>query len=65
MALAEPFPEVETPAVLVDLDVAEANVRRFQHHADAHGFRVRPHVKTHKLTGLARYQIAAGAVGIT
>ena len=56
---------VDTPAVLIDLDVAERNVDRFQAHADAAGLTVRPHVKTHKLPSLAAYQMAAGAVGIT
>lgn len=57
--------EVDTPAVLVDLDVAERNIDRFQAYADDHGLRVRPHIKTHKLPFLARRQVAAGAVGIT
>ena len=34
-------PEIETPAVLIDLDVAERNIRRFQYYADAHGMNVR------------------------
>lgn len=59
------FPEIDTPAVLVDLDIAEANIERFQAHCDSHGLRLRPHIKTHKLPCLARRQIEAGAVGIT
>ncbi len=59
------FDGITTPAVLVDLDIAEANIDRFQRHADAVGVRVRPHIKTHKLPRLAQRQIAAGAVGIT
>lgn len=59
------FPEIDTPAVLVDLDVAEANIDRFQAYCDAHGLRLRPHIKTHKLPRLARRQIDAGAIGIT
>lgn len=59
------FDMVSTPAVLVDLDVAQANIDRFQRHADAAGIRVRPHIKTHKLPLLAKRQIAAGAIGIT
>ncbi|MEO1092977.1 MAG: alanine racemase [Pseudomonadota bacterium] len=57
--------EIDTPAVVVDLDVAEANIERFQRYADAHGLAVRPHVKTHKLPSLAKHQLAAGAVGLT
>jgi D-serine deaminase-like pyridoxal phosphate-dependent protein len=59
------FPSLDTPAVLVDLDIAEANIDRFQKHCDAHGLKLRPHIKTHKLPRLARRQIAAGAIGIT
>lgn len=59
------FPEIDTPAVLVDLDIAEANIDRFQTHCNAHGLAVRPHIKTHKLPMLAKRQIAAGAIGIT
>jgi D-serine deaminase-like pyridoxal phosphate-dependent protein len=56
---------IETPAVLVDLAVATANIRRFQAFAAGRGLAVRPHVKTHKLPQLARLQIETGAVGIT
>lgn len=59
------FADITTPAVLVDLDIAETNIDRFQRHADAAGLRVRPHIKTHKLPLLAKRQIAAGAIGIT
>lgn len=59
------FPEIDTPAVLVDLDIAETNIDRFQAYCDANGLRLRPHIKTHKLPRLARRQIEAGAVGIT
>lgn len=59
------FPEIETPAVLIDLDVTEANVDRYQAYCDEHGLRLRPHIKTHKLPRLAKRQLAAGAVGIT
>ena len=59
------FPEVDTPAALVDLDLAEANIARFQQYCDRHGLATRPHIKTHKLHQLARAQLAAGAAGIT
>lgn len=56
---------VETPAVLIDLDVVERNIRRCQEHCDALGVTLRPHIKTHKLPLLAHAQLAAGAVGVT
>lgn len=56
---------VNTPAVLVDLGIARRNIERFQAYADAHGLKVRPHIKTHKLPVVAEMQLTAGAVGIT
>lgn len=56
---------IDTPAVLVDLDIARRNIQRFQSYADAHGLKVRPHIKTHKLPAVAAMQLAAGAIGIT
>ena len=56
--------DVETPAVLVDLDRVEANILRAQRHFDALGKGFRPHIKTHKIPYLARLQIQAGAIGI-
>lgn len=55
----------QTPAVVIDLDIAKRNIRRFQDFADRHGFAVRPHIKTHKLPQMAELQLEAGAVGIT
>lgn len=57
--------DIDTPAVVVDLDVAARNIERFQRYADAHGLKVRPHIKTHKLPQFAVLQQQAGAVGIT
>lgn len=56
--------DLDTPAVVVDLDRAEANIARLQHYLDEHGIANRPHIKTHKLPELAHKQVAAGAVGI-
>lgn len=57
--------DIETPAVLIDLDKVETNLRRAQAFADQHGLRLRPHIKTHKLPRFAQQQVALGAVGIT
>ena len=59
------FPDVETPAVLVDLDVAERNVTAMAGQARVHHTRLRPHAKTHKLIEIARLQMESGAVGLT
>jgi len=57
--------EIDTPAVLIDVDRAGANIKRVQDLADRVGFKLRPHIKTHKLPHFAQLQMAAGAVGIT
>lgn len=57
--------EIDTPAVLIDIDRAEANMQRFQAYADKHELAVRPHIKTHKLPRFAKRQVELGAVGIT
>ncbi|MCY4152135.1 MAG: D-TA family PLP-dependent enzyme [Aestuariivita sp.] len=54
-----------TPCVVVDLDIAEANITRFQAYCDSHNLKLRPHIKTHKLPDLAQFQLKSGAVGIT
>lgn len=56
---------IETPAVLIDLDVVERNIAKGQTQADRLGYKFRPHIKTHKLPLLAHAQLAAGAIGVT
>jgi D-serine deaminase-like pyridoxal phosphate-dependent protein len=60
-----PVEEFETPSIVVDLDVAEENIRKMQSFADKHGMGLRPHSKTHKSPYWAHRQLEAGAVGIT
>ena len=55
----------DTPAVLIDLSQAEANLMRAQAYADAQGFTLRPHIKTHKLPRFAKAALELGAKGIT
>jgi len=57
--------DVPTPALLVDLTVAQRNIDRMQAYADEHGLGLRPHTKTHKSLRLAARQLAAGARGLT
>ena len=56
---------LETPCVLINIDKVEANLIRAQDYADAHGLKLRPHIKTHKLVRFAKRQVELGAVGIT
>src|SRR5689334_11943762 len=57
--------ELDTPALIVDLDVMERNLSRMAAYCREHGLRLRPHTKTHKIPELARKQIESGATGIT
>jgi D-serine deaminase-like pyridoxal phosphate-dependent protein len=59
------YPELDTPALVIDLDVVRANVTEMAKTAARHGVRLRPHIKTHKMPELARMQLDAGAGGIT
>jgi D-serine deaminase-like pyridoxal phosphate-dependent protein len=59
-----PVDELDTPALIVDLDVVESNIRKMQSWADKHKVAVRPHAKTHKSPYFARLQMDAGAIGI-
>ena len=64
-ALGTPVEEFETPSIVVDLDIAETNIRKMQTFADDNGMGLRPHSKTHKSPYWAHKQLDAGAVGIT
>jgi len=55
--------DVDTPALVVDLDALESNIGRMAKAVD-HAVRLRPHAKSHKCAEIARRQIAAGAVGV-
>lgn len=63
--LGKRIEELETPVPIIDVDVVERNVTRWQERCNALGIANRPHIKTHKLLGLAKYQIEAGAKGVT
>jgi D-serine deaminase-like pyridoxal phosphate-dependent protein len=57
--------DLDTPALLVDLDVMERNLARMADYARSRNLRLRPHTKTHKSIALAKRQLALGAVGLT
>ncbi|MCB9537582.1 MAG: alanine racemase [Myxococcales bacterium] len=57
--------DLPTPAVVVEADRLEANLRAMAALCARHGVRLRPHVKTHKCVPLARRQIELGAVGLS
>ena len=55
---------IDTPALVVDLDTMERNLRTMAAFAAEHQVRLRPHAKMHKSAELAKLQVAAGAVGV-
>jgi D-serine deaminase-like pyridoxal phosphate-dependent protein len=57
--------ELDTPSLVVDLEVMERNIRRLADYCAVHGLQLRPHAKTHKVPEIARMQMAQGAAGIT
>lgn len=59
-----PLEEVDTPALIVELDAFESNLTRMAEAAKAAGVRLRPHAKTHKCAVIALQQMDLGAVGV-
>src|SRR4051794_23384153 len=64
--MAPPLPDgVDTPALVIDLDIVERNAQRMAQAMASLGIALRPHVKTHKSVALAKLQLDHGAAGIT
>lgn len=60
-----PYPDLDTPSLLIYLDVLGRNIAEMAEVARTAGVRLRPHTKTHKCPDIARMQVEAGASGIT
>jgi D-serine deaminase-like pyridoxal phosphate-dependent protein len=58
-------PSLSTPALMVDLDVFEANVAAMAALLRGTGKALRPHVKTHRTPELARRQLGDSVSGLT
>jgi D-serine deaminase-like pyridoxal phosphate-dependent protein len=56
--------DLDTPALLLDIDILEFNIRKMAEFFRNKPIRLRPHIKTHKTPIIAHKQIAAGAEGI-
>ncbi len=56
--------ELDTPCLVLDLDLLEYNISNMQKFVNQAGKNLRPHAKTHKCFALAQKQIEAGAIGI-
>ena len=57
--------KIDTPALLVNLDKMEFNIREMADNIRNSRVGLRPHIKTHKVPEIARMQLDAGAIGIT
>lgn len=57
--------DIETPALVVDLDRLQANIDRMNETVRSRGLGLRPHAKTHKCLEIAAMQRDAGATGLT
>ncbi len=65
MTINESIYQIDTPALWVDLDKMEANIRYVKEQMDAFGVQWRPHTKGIKIPAIAHKLIAAGAIGVT
>ena len=57
--------ELETPSVVVDVDILERNLASMMDYVRAHGLQLRPHTKTHKMAEIAGMQLRHGSAGLT
>jgi D-serine deaminase-like pyridoxal phosphate-dependent protein len=56
--------ELDTPCLVLDLDILDENLSKMQVAASQAGKNLRPHAKTHKCSALSKKQIEAGAIGV-
>ena len=56
---------IETPSVVVDVDIVEHNVTSWAQRFADRGVGIRPHTKTSKCLPIIERQVAAGCVGLT
>ena len=63
-AVGDALADIDTPALIVDLDVLARNHQRLLASLEGLPIALRPHAKSHKCPEIARWQIAHGATGI-
>jgi len=56
--------EIDTPSIIVDLNLVEENIKKMQDFANDNNVSMRPHSKTNKSPYWAKKQVNAGAIGI-
>jgi len=57
--------DLDSPALCVDLDKMEQNIKKVHTRLKDTPVKVRPHIKTHKCPAIAKMQLAAGAIGVS
>ena len=65
MRMNDHLNNLSTPAVVVDLTVAENNIREMASRAEKYGINHRPHIKTHRSGFFAKLQLENGCCGVT
>lgn len=65
LLIGMPKEEIDTPALVIDLDIMEANIAKMASYFAGRKSNIRPHFKTHKCPNIAHKQLQAGAAGIT
>jgi D-threonine aldolase len=63
-AVGQPLDAVDTPALVIELDSFERNLRTLADSVKGRPVRVRAHAKTHKCPEIGKRQVAMGAVGV-
>jgi D-serine deaminase-like pyridoxal phosphate-dependent protein len=63
--IGSPVSDIDTPALLLDMDVMEKNIKTMAERFARMPTDIRPHIKTHKTPIIAHKQIRAGAIGVT
>lgn len=59
------YQEISTPAVILEMDTVERNIKNMVEGAAKYGITHRPHTKVHKSIYLSKLQLKLGAKGIT
>lgn len=62
--IGKPVSEIETPALLLDLEKFHWNIEKMFKFAKEAGVNVRPHAKTFKAAAICNKLLEAGAIGI-
>ena len=58
------YPSLETPAVLINMEQLEANIKEMTELTAGAGVKLRPHIKVHQCADIAKMQLEAGACGV-